>query len=255
MPTLELFNEGAHRNILLEDFGHGLAVQANQHLIVHGKEALLLDPGGHKVYARARSEIDSLLRGSATLTQLFISHQDPDTCAALNGWLMTTDAKAHIPALWSRFVTHFGVDKLVADRIEEIPDEGKWIDLDGAPLCILPAHYLHSCGNFHVWDPTSKILYSGDLGASLGMDYWIVPDFEAHLPYTEGFHRRYMSANAPLRAWVKMVRELPIETIAPQHGAIFKGRDMSMRFLDWLEGLDVGVDYFTDINRMPGKPG
>ena len=135
---------------MLEDFGHGLAVQANQHLIVHGDQAMLLDPGGHKVYAKSRSEIASLLRGKAQLTDLFISHQDPDTCAALNGWLMTTDAKAYVPALWTRFITHFGVDSLVAERIDEIPDEGRWIELGGSPLCIIPAHYLHSCGNFHV---------------------------------------------------------------------------------------------------------
>ena len=54
MPNQVLFDDGTHRNIMLEDFGlGGLAVQANQHLIVHGTEAMILDPGGHKVYAKA----------------------------------------------------------------------------------------------------------------------------------------------------------------------------------------------------------
>ncbi len=36
MPNTILYDDGTHRNVLLEDFGlGGLAVQANQHLIVH----------------------------------------------------------------------------------------------------------------------------------------------------------------------------------------------------------------------------
>ena len=51
MADTILFDNGTHRNILLEDSGSaGMAVQANQHLIVHNGEGMLLDPGGHKVY-------------------------------------------------------------------------------------------------------------------------------------------------------------------------------------------------------------
>ena len=31
----------------------------------------------------------------------------------------------------------------------------------------VPAHYCHSSGNLHVWDPRAKILFSGDMGAAL----------------------------------------------------------------------------------------
>lgn len=253
MPTMELFADGGHRDVLLEDFGHGLAVQANQHLLVHGKAAMLLDPGGHKVYAKARSETDAILRGQATLTERFLSHQDPDICAALNGWLMTTDARARIPALWSRFVTHFGVDRLVADRIEPVGDAGGWVELDGLEAALVPAHFLHSCGNFQVYDPHSKILYTGDLGASLGMDYWWVEDFDAHLQYMEGFRRRYMTARKAMEGWAKLAQGMDIEIIAPQHGAMFKGRAMVQRFIDWVGALDVGLDHMTDIYRLPPK--
>lgn len=255
MPTSELFSAHGHRNILLEDFGHGLAVQANQHLIVHGNSAMILDPGGHKVYMKIRSEIDSLLRGEANLTDIFISHQDPDTCAAINGWLITTEARARIPALWSRFITHFGVDSLVADRIDAIPDQGTWVNLGGCELAIFPAHFLHSCGNFQVYDPVSKILYSGDLGASLGQQYWFVDNFQDHIQYMEGFHRRYMVANKAIKGWVELVRTLDVETIAPQHGAMMKGRHIVEQFLDWIESLDVGLDYMTDIYELPPSNG
>jgi flavorubredoxin len=33
--------------------------------------------------------------------------------------------------------------------------------------------------------------------------------------------------------------------IVPQHGAIFKGKEMVERFINWVENLQVGVDLLT----------
>ncbi len=250
MASLVLFDDGKHKNILLEDFTGGGAVQANQHLIIHGGEGMILDPGGHKVYSRVLGETTSLLAGG-TLDYIFLSHQDPDVVAATNGWLMTTDAAAYCSDLWLRFIPHFGVDALVAHRLHGIPDAGTVLDLKGAKLYALPAHFLHSCGNFHLYDPHAKILYSGDVGASLGMSYREVPDFDAHLQYMTGFHRRYMASHTVLSAWVRMVRQLDIEIIAPQHGAIFRGREMCWRFLDFLDDLECGIDVMLDLYEPP----
>lgn len=245
-----LFDNGTHKNLLLPDFSGGLAVQANQHLIVHAGSAMILDPGGHKVYNKVHSETNSAV-GSGTLEYLFLSHQDPDIVAATNGWLMTTDAVAYISGLWTRFVPHFGLDRLVESRLKAIPDEGMHLNLNGADIVFVPAHFLHSPGNFQVYDPTSKILYSGDLGAGLGMDYREVPDFDAHIQYMEGFHRRYIASGSVMRAWANMVRGLDIEIIAPQHGAYFKGREMVQRFIDWCASLECGVDLILDKFKVP----
>ncbi len=250
MASQTLFDDGTHRNVLLEDFGHGEMVQANQHLIVHAGKGILLDPGGHKVYNRALSETLALLKGG-TLEKLFLSHQDPDVVAAVNGWLMTTDATAYASELWLRFIPHFGLDSLVAHRLKGIPDPGTVLDLGGAKLVVLPAHFLHSEGNFQIYDPTSRILYTGDLGASLGMDYREVPDFDAHLRHMEGFHRRYMVSGRVLKAWAAMVRTLDVEVIAPQHGALFRGKAMVERFLSWAEGLECGIDLMLDGYKVP----
>ena len=250
MPSTMLYKDESHRNILLEDFGHGEAVQANQHIIVHNQEAIILDPGGHKVFAKALAASKMEL-GTAKIKYLFFSHQDPDIVAAANGWLMATGAIGYAAEVWRRFIPHFGVDKLVLEKLKGIPDTGMYISLGGADLLFLPAHYLHSCGNFQVYDPTSKILYSGDLGASLGMDYYVVEDFDSHLEYMEGFHQRYMSSNRAMRAWAQMVRQLDIETIAPQHGALFQGQEMVERFISWCENLECGVDINMNLIRVP----
>ena len=253
MSEIVLYQDNDHLNVLLEDAtGTGLAVQANHHVIVNGKEAIVLDPGGHKVFNRIFSDV-SALKSSPTVKYIFLSHQDPDIVAATNGWLMITEAEALVSSLWTRFVPHFGVDKYLEERLIPIPDEGQWLTLGGSELCIVPAHFLHSCGNFHIYDPTSKILYTGDLGASLGNSYREVPDFDSHLPSMDGFHQRYMSSNKALTAWVKMVRSLDIEIIAPQHGAFFRGKDKVNRFLDWLEGLPCGIDLIAEKMAIPPR--
>ncbi len=239
-----LFDDGRHKNVVYEDLCEGQMVQANQHLIVADGEALILDPGGHKVYTKLMAQMAAHASPSR-LKHLFFSHQDPDIIAAANGWLMMTDAIAHLPAVWMRFLPHFGVDDLVFKRVRPIPDPGETLTLGTTTLKLIPAHFLHSPGNFQVWDPAARILYSGDLGASLGAPYMEVPDFDAHIQYMDGFHRRYMPSTLVIRAWAKMARTLDIEIIAPQHGAVMRGKPMVARFIDWIAQLPCGPDFMA----------
>lgn len=245
MAAIVMFDDGTHRNVLLEDYSDGAAVQANQHLIIDQRSGMILDPGGHKVYSKVLAETLQRIGAGGRLDHVFLSHQDPDIVAAVNGWLMTTDAIAHVSKLWVRFVPHFGLDRLVVDRLKGIPDEGQWMRLGETDLAIIPAHFLHSAGNFQVYDPRSRILYTGDLGASVDVPYREVPDFEAHTSNMLGFHQRYMASGSALRAWAEMARGLDIEIIAPQHGAIFRGKEMVAKFIDWTAGLEAGIDLLT----------
>ncbi len=245
-----LFDSPTHKNVFFDDLSEGQMVQANQHVIVSDGEAMVLDPGGHKVYTKLLAQMATVAR-PAQIKHILFSHQDPDIVASANGWLMMTDATAHLPGLWMRFLPHFGVDDLVVKRVRSIPDEGQSLALGGATLKIIPAHFLHSPGNAQVYDPVARILYSGDLGASLGAPYFEVPDFDAHVQYLEGFHRRYMPSAAALKAWARMVRALDVEIVAPQHGAILRGRPMIERFASWLDGLEVGPDLLATTCTVP----
>lgn len=252
MSHVVLFDDGTHKNVLLEDLSTGgLAVQSNQHVVIDGASGMILDPGGHKVYAKALSATMALL-GRAKLETIFLSHQDPDIVAAVNGWLMTTDANAYVSGLWTRFVAHFGLDAMVEKRLRAIPDEGMRLPLGAAWVEVVPAHFLHSPGNFQVYDPVSKVLYTGDLGASIGTEAREVGDFDAHVDYMIGFHRRYMASNRAMRAWARRTRKMDIDVIAPQHGAVFRGKAMVERFIDWCEGLACGVDLLFDME--PEQP-
>lgn len=247
---ITLFDRDGHKNVMFHEFGFGEMVQANQHIIVDNERGMLLDPGGHKVYARLFAEMSSVVLPS-NLQTLFFSHQDPDIVAATNGWLMVTDADAYAPSLWMRFIPHFGVDKLVVERIKPVSDEGMVLPLGNCRLLAIAASFLHSPGNLHLYDPVSKILYTGDLGASLGQDYVFVEDFDAHVALMQPFHQRYMSGNRAMKAWARMARKLDIDMIAPQHGAIFNTRDNVQRFIDWVENLNCGVDLLPDEYPIP----
>ncbi len=250
MSSSYLYHAGGHAFVLLEGFGEGEMVPTNQVLIHNRNEAILLDPGGHKVHYEVINEVSSLVPIN-DLKYLFFSHQDPDIVAAANAWLMLSDAEAYISELWLRFIPHFGVDELMLPRLKGIPDQGMRLPLGDTELLILPAHFLHSAGNFQVYDPLSKTLFSGDLGASIGPPYVEVEDFASHVQYMEGFHRRYMPSNHANRYWADMVRTLDIDRIVPQHGAIFPTASLSAQFIDWIASSPGAVECMSEVYRVP----
>lgn len=77
MPETLLYDNGTHKNVLLEDFGlGGLAVQANQHVIVHDGVGMILDPGGHKVYSSVLSATMAVI-GGTDLRYIFCRTKTP----------------------------------------------------------------------------------------------------------------------------------------------------------------------------------
>ncbi len=250
MGARQLYNRDDHQFILLEGFGHGEMVPTNQAVIGNGNECILLDPGGHKVHYDLMNEVSSLV-SLGDLKYLFFSHQDPDIVAAANAWLMLTDAVGYISELWLRFIPHFGVDELLIPRLKGIPDGGMRLPLGSTEIIFLPAHFLHSAGNFQVYDPLSKTLFSGDLGASIAPGYIEVTDFDAHIASMQAFHHRYMPSATANRLWAEMVRKLDIERIVPQHGAIFPDRYTSQRFIDWVDALPGAAEFMKELYKVP----
>ena len=77
-----------------------------------------------------------------------------------------------------------------------------------------------------------------------------VDDFEAHLPFISGFHRRYMCSNKAIRCWLETIAGLEIDMIAPQHGPVYRG-EVVRDFLDWLKDLRCGIDLMQSGGRFP----
>ncbi len=241
---IELFNKGEHRCLMFCDIEHGDGVQSNQFLIVDNGTGAVIDPGGNLAY-------NDLYVGMThcfpphRLSAIVASHADPDIIASLDRWMTATSAPVYISKVWERFVPHFCKPGKTAGRIVGIPDGGMRISVGDSKLVALPAHFLHSEGNFQFWDETSGILFSGDLGVSIGVDpSKTITDLRPHIASMQAFHRRYMVSGKVLRLWAAMVRSLPIRMLVPQHGAPMAGPAIQ-QFIDWVSTLECGIDVMT----------
>jgi flavorubredoxin len=240
MKSTQIY-EGLHQWIMFgrDDNKVDKIIDSNQYMVRTPTRCLLLDPGGIEIFAPMLS---AALHHAPLehISDLFASHQDPDIISSLGLWDQTLiNARLYAPAMWEGFIRHYGCESI---EFVPIPDNGGSIKMDSVELQLIPAHYLHSPGNFHVYDPEAKILMSGDVGAALeppGAPLF-VDKFETHTEKMRYFHQRWMPSNRAKSAWIDRVRSLDIDIMAPQHGRLFKGDDVK-RFLDWFDALQVGT--------------
>lgn len=249
--AIELFNQNGHVCLMfshLSDEG-GEAVQANQFLVIHKDHGCIIDPGGNMAYNEMLLTVGRYF-SPQKLDKILASHADPDIIASLDRWMTSTQAQLYISRLWERFAPHFCKPGKTQGRIVGIPDPGMRIPVGETELVALPAHFMHSEGNFQFWDPVSRILFSGDLGVSIVSSAQAstpVMSLAQHIPKMDAFHRRYMASGKVLRLWARMVRDLPIDMIVPQHGSPLKGPAV-WDFIEWIQTLDCGIDHLTQAN-------
>ena len=217
----------------------GYIIDTNEFLIINENQAMLTDPGGIEIFASVISAISAEF-DPGHIVQLFASHQDPDVVSSLALWLdFNPEMKCYISWLWATFIPHFGGNN---ETIISIPDEGMPIMLGSLMLEAVPAHYLHSSGNFHLYDRKAKILFSGDVGAALlpeNENGLFVKNFDQHIKHAEGFHRRWMGSNEAKLDWCGRADQLDIDMLCPQHGASYQGADVK-RFINWFADLQIG---------------
>lgn len=237
-----IFEAGSHKWIAIvrDPNRPNYLIDTNEYLVVDADDAILLDPGGNEIFPAVFSALSTEF-DPRKIDKIFASHQDPDIISSLSLWReFNPRIKCYVSWLWTGFVPHFGGDQ---ETFIAIPDNGVDIMIGGQRLQAIPAHYLHSSGNFNLYDPKAKILFSGDIGAALlpaGEDNLYVEDFDRHIRHAEGFHRRWMGSEKAKRDWCARVSQLDIEMMCPQHGAIYRGEQVR-RFIDWFAQLEVGV--------------
>lgn len=239
-----LYEDADHKFIWLgtENKYRKGVIQTMQYLIIDKGRGTLLDPGGVHLFARVVASVSRYI-SIDKIDNIFFSHQDPDVSSGIALWLGVTNAKVYISALWTRFLPHFGI--VDTSRMIAIEDKGSRLRLpSGAEMVFVPAHFMHSPGQFNLFDTRSRILFTGDVGAASfgdGDEILFVDDFAKHVPLIEGFHKRYMASNSIVRRWCASIAKLNPDMIAPQHGAIYRG-DSVRSFLSWLSDLRCGVD-------------
>lgn len=239
-----IYTEGTHKwgTVTRDPEKPGYIIDTNEYIISYQDELILTDPGGVEVFPSVLSSLSREINPK-DIKYIFASHQDPDIISSLSLWLdINPGLKCFTSYVWSSFLPHFGGDDTTFIQIK---DKGDSFDFNGLKLEFIPAHYLHSSGNFHLYDPKAKILFSGDIGAALlpedqRMTSLFVEDFDRHIQYAKFFHQRWMGSNEAKNQWCETVSKLEIDMICPQHGLIYSGKNVS-RFINWFSELKVGI--------------
>jgi flavorubredoxin len=238
-----IYESESHKWIMITRDPNKLSyvIDTNEYLIVNNEnKGIILDPGGLEIFPVVFSSISRDFSPD-DITQIFSSHQDPDIISSISLWLeVNPKIKCYISWLWTSFLPHFGGDDTT---YIPIPDEGMDIHHGNVNLSLVPAHYLHSSGNFHLYDKVSKIFFSGDIGSALlpkdHTDIYVT-NFDSHIKLCEKFHKRWMGSEKAKRSWCERVSSMEIDLLCPQHGSIFSGKDVD-RFINWFSELEVGV--------------
>lgn len=246
MKAALVFESGSHRWWILHDQDEPRVVDSNVYVVEANGKSVVVDPGGFEIFPQVLAAMAEIVEPSS-VRSAFVSHQDPDIASSLPLWnAFNNEIEWHIPVLWEGFLRHYGaLDATFAG----IADGGGSMVVGGHKLDFIPAHYLHASANFHLYDADARVYFSGDVGASLlpsGHDIWVgrrLADsskaFDEHIQHSLFFHQRWMPSNEAKKHWIDRVRQLEIDYLCPQHGAIYTGQNVQ-RFLNWFDGLTVG---------------
>jgi flavorubredoxin len=241
--TEVIFESESHKWIMVTRDPSKLSyvIDTNEYLIINKEQkGFLIDPGGLEIFPVVFGSISRDFSPD-DITHIFSSHQDPDIISSISLWLeVNPKIQCYISWLWTSFVPHFGGDDTT---YIPIPDEGMEIHHGNISLTAVPAHYLHSSGNFNLYDKESKIFFSGDIGSALlppdHSDIY-VSNFDSHIKMCEKFHKRWMGSERAKKKWCERVSSLEVDMLCPQHGSIFTGKDVD-RFINWFSELEIGM--------------
>jgi len=245
MKSEIIYEDDNHKWICIgRDIGKAdIIIDSNEYLIISNGEGFLLDPGGLEIFPEVLGEVTKHIEPK-NIKGILSSHQDPDIASSFSLWFeICPDVKIYASRIWISFLQHFALGTGV--ELLPVPDIGMELPIgnSGNNIYLVPAHYCHSSGNFSAYDPKADILFSGDIGGALlpDMDTSLyVDNFQSHIQYMEGFHKRWIPYKKPVLEWTNRVRNINPNLICPQHGSIFRQKDIE-HFLSWLENLEYGV--------------
>ncbi|ATB26877.1 hypothetical protein [Melittangium boletus] len=209
---------------------------------------LLIDPGSSSDFSTIHTKVVSLIGGMDRLSALFVNHQDPDVGSSASIISARYAPRASILCsedTW-RLIVHFNLP-----RNRFIPTEKFTQGLSvptGHKLLPVPSPFCHFRGAVMLYDPQTRVLFTGDLFGGLtdskAQGLWAE---ESDWTGIRAFHQIYMPVNSALVRAVAAIRQLTpaVEMIAPQHGRVIRGA-LVQQFLDRMERLQVGLDIIDE---------
>lgn len=215
------------------------AFRCNTYMIVDGQEAILVDPGGRSAFEFVKKRVIQILPVER-VSALIVCHQDPDVAASMVDWLAIDPSIKVITSVRTNILLpHYGKSEYTFVNINENP---VYFFVSGRKLKFIESPFLHFPGAFTTYDETAKFIFSGDIWASIDMDWkLVVEDFSKHELKLSLFHIDYMASNIAARGFVDRIRHLELNAILPQHGSVISKKFVN-KALEYLNNLKCGLD-------------
>jgi flavorubredoxin len=215
------------------------AFRCNTYLVVDGQEAIVVDPGGKNAFDFIRMRVAQVLPVEK-VTAMVVCHQDPDVAASMVDWLNLDSSIRIITSIRTNILLmHYGRSNYSFVNINENP---VYQFESGRQMKFIESPFLHFPGAFTTYDETSKFLFSGDIWASIDLEWrLVVGDFIRHEVKLDLFHIDYMASNVAARGYVNRLRNIELNAILPQHGSIIPKKHVQ-KALDYLGNLKCGLD-------------
>ncbi len=212
--------------------------QCHTYLVEQGDRSVLIDPGSRLTFRHTLAKIERIVPFSS-IRWFVCHHQDPDITGALPviDELVSRDD--------ARIVTHGRTRALLVHLAPRMPfwlvDEHGWrLPLADRELEFVFTPYAHFAGAFCSFDPSTGVLFSSDLFGGFTEGFSLFAEDEGYFEAMRPFHEHYIPSREILAHAVERLRELPVRTIAPQHGSIVPG-PLVAPLMTRLAGLDCGL--------------
>lgn len=216
---------------------------------------LIVDPGSSKDFSTVQAKVTQILGSVNKISSIFINHQDPDVASSVGLLLGRYSPKAHVLCTedtW-RLVHYYNIPRNRFVALERFP---RGIKLPTGDVVVpVPSPFCHFVGAMMLYDPHTRVLFSGDLfGALTEKGAKGIYADESDWPGMRAFHQIYMPTQKAVRHAIENIRALdpPVEIIAPQHGRVIEG-EWVQEFMERLWDLPVGLDIMDDRNASPDE--
>jgi eukaryotic-like serine/threonine-protein kinase len=224
---------------------HGQLLECNAYLLVlrRGTKqvAILVDPGPPEDLEVVARKVEAVMGSRDRIDFVFLNHHDPDVAAnaaAVQQWSRSTQVICSEDTF--RHARFYGLDPKRFMAVESFAG-GICTLPTGHTIVFLPAPFCHNRGAVMLFDPISRVLFSGDLFG--GARAPVLVASELSWPGVEMFHQIYMPSQRALGLAAGRVQRLSPspQLIAPHHGALIVGNDVA-RFVERVGRLEVGLD-------------
>ncbi|GEM_PF-280073 len=208
---------------------------------------LIVDPGSSVDFPFVSKKISRIIGNISRVNLYSLSEGDPDV--AMNA-VFIRNANPKAICLTSeenwRFIEHYEIPRKSVKLVDKFK-KGVTQLTTGHQIQFIPVPFCHGRGAFMIYDPETRVLFSGDLfgGLTDAKRIYQLYSEEADWDGIRAFHQLYMPTRTAIQHAIEKIRQIdpPPMMIAPQHGTILRGELME-QFMDRLFQLDVGVDLF-----------